>query len=87
MAARTCCYLGDRVADGVNGLAGEVRARRTELRLRQEELADLAGVYTGFSRRKGELLASPRGSAKRYGDLTWHPGSVPANAPREMNLD
>lgn len=32
----------------IGGLAGEVRARRAELRLRQEELADLAGVSERF---------------------------------------
>jgi y4mF family transcriptional regulator len=36
------------VKSGVSGLAGEIRARRTRLRLRQEELADLAGVSERF---------------------------------------
>ena len=30
------------------GLSGEVRARRAQLKLRQEELADLAGVSERF---------------------------------------
>jgi y4mF family transcriptional regulator len=36
------------MATVASGLAGEVRARRVELRLRQEELADLAGVSERF---------------------------------------
>lgn len=36
------------MATVANGLANEVRARRVELRLRQEELADLAGVSERF---------------------------------------
>lgn len=36
------------MATVANGLANDVRARRVELRLRQEELADLAGVSERF---------------------------------------
>jgi HTH-type transcriptional regulator/antitoxin HipB len=37
------------MASGLNEhLAGEVRARRVQLQLRQEELADLAGVSERF---------------------------------------
>lgn len=32
----------------ISGLAGEVRGRRVQLRLRQDELADLAGVSERF---------------------------------------
>lgn len=35
-------------ADSAVRLAGEVRARRAQLRLKQEELADLAGVSERF---------------------------------------
>lgn len=36
------------MATVANGLANDVRARRVQLRLRQEELADLAGVSERF---------------------------------------
>ena len=36
------------MAAQVGQLAGEVRARRAQLKLRQEELADLAGVSERF---------------------------------------
>jgi HTH-type transcriptional regulator/antitoxin HipB len=51
LAARSCGEEGgkaDMTSAAPGRLATEVRDRRTELRLRQDELADLAGVSERF---------------------------------------
>jgi HTH-type transcriptional regulator/antitoxin HipB len=49
LAARTYGQKGPEMATSPGGhLAGEVRARRAQLQLRQEEVADLAGVSERF---------------------------------------
>jgi len=49
LAARPCGQIGDVMDNPPGGrLAAEVRARRAQLQLRQEEVADLAGVSERF---------------------------------------